>query len=432
MLVKKVSEVYKKIRIESFLALLLLTLPISFFVGSLFVNIYLFLILLSYIILKKNTFFCLGINKNNFPLFFFFCLISIVTAINNENNVLNIIKSIFLFKFFYLFLALEHFILSGNLRKYNKINYFVVLIYFLFFLDLLYQIYFKKNFFGYKPSMCLDMDNINSCQRFSGIFGNELIAGAFISTIIFGNFLLIKNIYNFKLIKLIPLILTIFTISTGERSASLIIFLFSLIFYFFLLSQYSFKKRIILFFLFFLSIVLFYNFVLNKSVKNRYYTEIIEYIVKKKHNTNLKNNFFTDSFENILHSPWGRHYYVSYFIFLDKPLFGHGLKSFREECKKYQQIVDKSCTTHPHNFHLEILNDGGIILYIIFIIAIINYIRVKNKLKKLNNEYLMYALMLVIFIFLPRPTGSLFSTTFGTMFWFLTAILLNNGLKKSE
>jgi O-antigen ligase len=133
-----------------------------------------------------------------------------------------------------------------------------------------------------------------------------------------------------------------------------------------------------------------------------------------------------------LHSPWGRHYYVSYLIFLDKPLFGHGLKSFREECKKYQQIVDKSCTTHPHNFHLEILNDGGIILYIIFIIAITNYMRVKNKLKKLNNEYLMYALMLVIFIFLPRPTGSLFSTTFGTMFWFLTAILLNNGLKKSE
>ena len=54
-------------------------------------------------------------------------------------------------------------------------------------------------------------------------------------------------------------------------------------------------------------------------------------------------------------------YITSIDLFLDNPLLGRGIKSFRNDCSKKIHLPNRICESHPHNFILEILNDVGII-----------------------------------------------------------------------
>ena len=81
--------------------------------------------------------------------------------------------------------------------------------------------------------------------------------------------------------------------------------------------------------------------------------------------------------ETLLDNPWGAHYRTSIEIFKNKPILGNGLKSFRYQCHKYQDIVKhkrfSNCSTHPHNFYLEILIDTGIfgLTFFVFVIFLV-------------------------------------------------------------
>ena len=112
------------------------------------------------------------------------------------------------------------------------------------------------------------------------------------------------------------------------------------------------------------------------------------------------------------------------------------LKNFREESgkeiyinKEYKK-TDMRWSTHPHQIHLEILSETGLIGYLSFLILIIHstYLSIKNYLIFRN----MYQLSTIIFLMtslLPLlPTGSIFSTFFGGIFWFNYALMI--GLNK--
>ena len=55
------------------------------------------------------------------------------------------------------------------------------------------------------------------------------------------------------------------------------------------------------------------------------------------------------------------HYKISLKMFRDKPFFGHGVKSFREVCKNPEYYVDNGCSTHPHNFYVQLLAETGLV-----------------------------------------------------------------------
>ena len=57
-------------------------------------------------------------------------------------------------------------------------------------------------------------------------------------------------------------------------------------------------------------------------------------------------------------------YLTTYKSFKDNILLGHGLKSFRYNCNNYLKEQNTLCSTHPHNYHLEVLHDTGIIGFI--------------------------------------------------------------------
>ena len=105
-------------------------------------------------------------------------------------------------------------------------------------LDIFYQYNFGKNIFGLLPGMC-DV-SLKNCVRFSGIFGSELIAGAYISQIgLLILFLINDNKkYNEKTFyKIVHYTFVLFLFSiillTGERNALLIFLICIFLYYLF-------------------------------------------------------------------------------------------------------------------------------------------------------------------------------------------------------
>jgi O-antigen ligase len=66
------------------------------------------------------------------------------------------------------------------------------------------------------------------------------------------------------------------------------------------------------------------------------------------------------------------HYKTAYNMFKDKPLLGHGPKMFRIICKdeKYATGV-QPCSTHPHNFYVQLLAETGIVGFLFLLSSLI-------------------------------------------------------------
>tara|TARA_A100000164_G_C21928995_1_gene784584 strand:+ start:323 stop:1495 length:1173 start_codon:yes stop_codon:yes gene_type:complete len=362
--------------------------------------------------------------KYNIFLLIFFSYIILLNLILNQNNE-DLIKSFFLLKFFFLFNSII-FVYSRIDKKFliKNLNYLLISI-LIISIDFFTQYIIGHNLLGFKPHHC-DL-NFENCQRYSGLFGSELVLGGYFSTIIFSLFLLLKILKKNSYINLLPIFILIIVFLSGERSAFLLSFIFLITFYL-LIIKFNMRNIISIFFIISILITSI-NFLAKDTTKARYYSDIKSLL-----------NFDQPSLiETLKLTPWGLHYDASISIILDKPLFGNGLKSFRVKCKKYE-VEEKEikgyrvCSTHPHNFHLEILIDTGLLgylLFLMFVFYIIKDLKKENINKNLMINFIIF--FIIIFIFLPRPTGSVFSTFFGAIFWyFLGSLFGYSKLIKSE
>jgi hypothetical protein len=159
-------------------------------------------------------------------IFFLFIFINSIIHFNSFDMLL---KSLGNFR--YLLLSFAVFLVFEKMsdRQQKFFIYFNIIIISLIAFDIFYQFIFYKDIFGFPPGMCSDIFPIK-CVRFSGVFGDELIAGSYLSQIGFLIIMLFlktlnlnKNFFSF----LIKLFLFLFSISiillTGERTALLII-----------------------------------------------------------------------------------------------------------------------------------------------------------------------------------------------------------------
>ena len=119
------------------------------------------------------------------------------------------------------------------------------------------------------------------------------------------------------------------------------------------------------------------------------------------------------------------HYDVACQIFKDYPIFGVGNRKFRFIChdEKYFnskiQFTAERCSTHPHQVHLEILSEQGILGYLIIIFTIfyvlLNSFIIYRKTRDITH---LSSILFVVTFFIPLlPTGSFFSTFSGSIFW---------------
>ena len=86
-------------------------------------------------------------------------------------------------------------------------------------------------------------------------------------------------------------------------------------------------------------------------------------------------------------------------IWNDNIFWGNGIKSLRTKCKDKLHLPNRICTSHPHNYYLEILSDTGIFGMLIFLLSILLLFRsIIINLQKFDRKQKIIILCLVIIL----------------------------------
>ena len=104
-----------------------------------------------------------------------------------------------------------------------------------------------------------------------------------------------------------------------------------------------------------------------------------------------------------------------------------------------QEIKNYLCSTHPHNYHLEVLHDTGILgfsLTTLFTFALLIKFFTSYTAKEINyvNKVILGLLIInfLVEIFPLKSSGSLFTTWNGTLTWLTIALLITEFIKKMK
>ncbi len=376
-------------------SLIICFLPISIVLGNLILNLNISILICLYLlekfeypslklfIIKKNILLLL------ITLFFSFNLIESINWKFTLKGQLGLIKHIL------LYFALIHFFLKDDKNFKLLINVFVFVLIFVF-VDSYIQFIFGKDLFGYVATD-------NHGRRLSGPFGDEYVVGSFILKTIF--ITKYHKYFNNKINWLIYLLSAFVLVILASQRMPTLIFSISLIILFFFEYKINVKKKIFTFLASLICIVLIFNF--NPSVKKHYIDRTLEQIGYSD-KAKLKN--FWDS-------QWGAHYLTAIEIYKNNPFFGSGIKTFRFVCAKdrYKKIesdmVDKRCSTHPHNIYLEILSETGTLGFLLFLFTLLCLFKINKVFTKKNIRNNPEILILLFICFWPiQSTGSFFST----------------------
>ena len=386
-------------------------LPFSLIVGTIITEFFIFALVLFFLsevlIEKKFEFF-----KDDIFLFLFLIWIYLLfSLINSTNYELSLLRSIFFIRFPLLVIAINFF-LKKNSYKFDLIFKLWGITLTIVIIDLYFQAIFGFNTFGFKSPWP---------ARLSGFLKDELkiahlVIGFVMPTICF-YLPKIKNKF-YILLLLFLYILIIFLINERSNAIKGIFVVFGLFLFY---NQINIKQKLLSASVLLISIIFILSF--NKDINQRFVKEI------KKMNLENKN------IANYLkYSNYGPTYLASIEIFKKFPIFGSGIKTFREQCrkidvKKYYEKDDlihrNKCSTHPHQIYFEILSELGLLGFILFF-SFFFYLIYKSitiyLIKK--NLILLSSLLFIISQLIPLlPSGSFFTNFGATIFWINIAII---------
>ena len=119
-----------------------------------------------------------------------------------------------------------------------------------------------------------------------------------------------------------------------------------------------------------------------------------------------------------------KEFYSGFKTWKSKPFFGGGVRTFKHNCPK----VFFNCTTHPHNYYLEILADLGLVglLIVILIFSIL-------IVKALSVRDIFISPFIFVFIsevFPLKSTGRFFTSSNSTFIFLFLAIIAGITFKK--
>ena len=155
--------------------------------------------------------------------------------------------------------------------------------------------------------------------------------------------------------------------------------------------------------------------------------------LQKKKNINSISFFNTQS---------GAHFLTEYEIWKNYPIFGVGVKNFRNESnhEKYSNIKSHQAkyrsATHPHNYQLELLSETGLVGFFLFNIVLITLMF--NFIKKLRNKnldliFLKIFMVVVLSKYFPFKTdSSVYSSSLGLLFWIFLIFAIASYNKSSK
>ena len=400
----------KKNTISKLNLFLILILPAGLLAGSLISNIIVILIgilFLLEIFIKRNWNF---LNEKNF---YFLIIINIYLIFNSyfiSENQESIIKSFGFFRFILLAYAISYYIVEFKKK--------IIKFWFIFFLivtfDLIFEYFFGKNLFGFESDYP---------GRLASFTGDELkIGGFYFGFILLSLFFLIEK--KKHLIYFFSLTFFIVALLIGERSNFIKIFIMYSFFLIFFFKAYFFKKTIMVIILFSLSSLIISQTPILKS-------KFVNHIFNKEIISFIKMNKKLEIYDVIKTNQHFSHYYVAIQIFKDNPFFGSGFKSFRIDSSKakYQKVVDGT-SSHPHQFHFELLSELGLVGYILIVSNLLFIIFRQIKLRE-KNELKICGILFIVASLVPiLPSGSFFTSYGATIFFINYSFLIQ--LKNSN
>ncbi len=419
----------------NFINFLIVVFPISYIAGNLIINLNIFLISISTLIIFKKEVFLIKYNIVDKLIFCAFGIIimsgitnTVQIYLNDQNSIQNfkILTKTFLHLRYLLFYLVLRFLVEAN--KFNfKIFFMSSLICSLFVsVDLIYQFIFGVDILGIKQNL-----NVN---KFSGPFGDELIAGTYLQKFGFLAFFFIPlflKVENKKLIYLylIALFLLILfsLIITGNRMPFIL-------FIFIMLTVFIFEKKTRKYFLLLsiiTSLVFLTTYKYNATTKNyfnHFYKTSIEikdstfnFMFRDLSNEELK--LFNEDPQLFIPNTYVKELYSGIATWKQNKIIGGGIDSFYINCKR--SLND--CASHPHNYYLEILSETGLAGLIIFLLifgkVFIDTFYLKYlKNIKFNNLIIPFMFLFLAEIFPIKTSGSFFTTSNASFIFFILAI----------
>jgi len=395
---------------------------------------------LSIVILSIMFFFIRGKNKIFENKFLSIAIIFIVCASISSvlsNHIIYSLKSSLLhlrFIFFILTVSILFLYCKKNFLK--NLFYIFLSCYLVLLFDATIQFIFKQNIFGYI---------VNPIDRVSSLFFDELILGSYLSRlfpllIFLYVYLKLRLNKYFMIYFLFHLYFVVFV--TGERLSFMILNIYYLLFITFL-----FKKKLNKFFFIFSTIIIFslilvfsssfkarsslnntlsqstaFNYTYCKETKkniisNPKLSESWNYVEDKSFIPNCHPivKIFDTEIYYIFSLMHFNHYLSAIEMFKDNKYFGVGPKIFRKICNNKNYYLNEfSCSSHPHNYYIQLLSETGLvgfslisIIYLSFIYLFFNNI-IKHNNKDFLSKYILISSFLVNF-FPFFPGGNFFN-----------------------
>ena len=401
----------------SFASVLLILIPSVLISGPFLPDLFIVFISLIFLFVfnKKDSMFLL--KSDFFRLFLIFYAYLVLTSLLSDNFYNSIKTSLTYARFGFFSLAVV-FILKSKKDFIKHFYLFLLFTIIILILDGYFQFFTGKNIFGFRNQLRPD--------RLSGLFFNELILGSYLGKIlpIFCTFYILNKDYLSRyFVFVLILLIYVLIFLTGERSA-----FFTTTLYMIMISPFliGIKRTTILFIL--IGTIFAIIISTNKNIKSRY----VDQMLMHTFGVATKATVFMPDHIGLFSSAID--------IFQKNIFFGGGVKTFRINCKNthiekliklqtpYPNIV--FCSTHPHNYYLQLLAETGLIGFLfilaIFIKLFFNYLKqiynLLKKDKKVSNEYVTILSGLIIYIWPLTTTGSFFNN------WICSILFLQIGI----
>ena len=368
---------------------LLLLLPVALISGPMISDFIVILSCLLFFFYFK--FFSIEIfkTKNIYALFFLW-LLSSLSSFFSTDFFFSIKSSLFYVRIIVFSLAVYSVFLF-NEKKLNLFFYIILSIFIILFIDSNFQKYFGYNLVGIELS-----NNV----RISSFFGNELILGSYLVKLypILVAFMYLIKPKRFFSYFFITSIITLIPVFYSAEKTAIIVFLLEFLFITFFIDKNIKAKIIVILSLFFIFLFMFYS---NSKIKNRIYDQMISN---------------SDNFQYLYTRVHTEHYISGLKIFVDHPIIGIGPKMFRKYCNnKEYKISEFSCTTHPHNYSIQLLAETGILGFLIYIYfyfyLLFDFVKLLFQAKDNKYKFPLYSLLILNLInFMPLfPSGNFFN-----------------------
>ncbi len=333
-----------------------------------------------------------------FYIFLIFCLICLVSSILSDNVLLSFESSLFYFRIgvFALFIS---YLINKDKKILDYFYYSFLITYSILAFDGFFQYFTGFNIFGYELFS----------ERVSSFFKDELVMGSY-------------------LVRLLPLFLALYIIRTNKNNYEKLFF-YSIFILTYLLIFLSGERTAF----FFLHLIIFFNIILLQKEKliriiilisiifgasfmfsdPKYYDRHILLPLKQFgfNDENQDKYIFSPQHDSLYRTAWN--------MFLDKPIIGHGPKMFRVLCKEKKYAEGETpCSTHPHNFYVQLLSETGLIgfSFLFSIFLFLSFLIMKHLYKKIiYNKPLFsnYQICLLSGVFIAlwplSPNGSFFN-----------------------